>query len=180
MQAANIPDAILDAGGFQPYPAGLPPRLRPSWCCHRSLLPASWQRGLPALLQDARPAKRKRSCFRLLIFCPYTAAKQRRTSTIFGDAQARWKPCSEVVTFTSISLTIVAASLVTNCFPRWLITILFIPLGPIEVRVISDSFLQASMFLSTASSTPEKCLAPSFNKSVIDTPPDDLRNWVMF
>mmetsp|Transcript_18910 Transcript_18910/g.46418 ORF Transcript_18910/g.46418 Transcript_18910/m.46418 type:complete len:267 (+) Transcript_18910:474-1274(+) len=77
---------------------------------------------------------------------------------------------------TSISRTMVAASLVTNCLPMWLTTILFIPLGPIDVRVISESFLHASMFFSTASSTPEKCLAPSLRRSVSPTPPDDLRN----
>lgn len=38
-----------------------------------------------------------------------------------------------------------------------------VPLGPREVRVIADNCLQASMFLRTASSRPDKCLCPSFN-----------------
>ena len=38
-----------------------------------------------------------------------------------------------------------------------------VPLGPIEVLVIRDSCLQASMFFSTASSRPDRCLCPSFS-----------------
>jgi hypothetical protein len=38
-----------------------------------------------------------------------------------------------------------------------------VPLGPREVRVMVDNCLQASMFLRTASSRPDKCLCPSFN-----------------
>lgn len=42
-------------------------------------------------------------------------------------------------------------------------TILFMPLGPREVRVMAESCLQASMFLTTASSRPERCLCPSLS-----------------
>jgi hypothetical protein len=38
-----------------------------------------------------------------------------------------------------------------------------VPLGPREVRVMVDNCLQASMFLRTASSRPDKCLCPSFS-----------------
>ena len=38
-----------------------------------------------------------------------------------------------------------------------------IPLGPRDVRVIMDSALQASTFLRTASSRPDRCLWPSFS-----------------
>jgi hypothetical protein len=38
-----------------------------------------------------------------------------------------------------------------------------VPFGPREVRVIVESCLQASMFLRTASSRPERCLWPSLS-----------------
>ena len=97
---------------------------------------------------------------------------------------------------TSSSVTIVRASLVTKSLSKWLITILFIPLGPIEVRTITASCLHASIcrrrtrsahkrgwtdgrhdkdlservartFFSTASSSPLICFAPSFNIELI-------------
>lgn len=71
----------------------------------------------------------------------------------------------------------VAASLVTKILFRWLMTILFMPLGPMEVRVMVESFLHASMFFKTASSMPEKCFEPSLRRSVSDTPPDECKNW---
>ena len=81
---------------------------------------------------------------------------------------------------TSISFTIVAASFVRNSLPKWFLTILFMPFGPMEVRVMVESFLHASMFFITASSTPEKCLCPSLSKSVRPTPPEPWRNCVIF
>mmetsp|Transcript_17429 Transcript_17429/g.44620 ORF Transcript_17429/g.44620 Transcript_17429/m.44620 type:complete len:266 (+) Transcript_17429:1067-1864(+) len=48
---------------------------------------------------------------------------------------------------TSSSCTIVAESLVMNSFSRWLITILFMPFGPSDVRTIWPRFLAASIFL---------------------------------
>jgi hypothetical protein len=47
--------------------------------------------------------------------------------------------------------------------PCLLRKLLIIPFGPKDVRVICDRALQASMFFMTASSTPLKCLCPSFN-----------------
>mmetsp|Transcript_26422 Transcript_26422/g.47010 ORF Transcript_26422/g.47010 Transcript_26422/m.47010 type:complete len:243 (+) Transcript_26422:1007-1735(+) len=69
---------------------------------------------------------------------------------------------------TSSSVIIVEVSLVTKRRSRWLITILFMPLGPSEVRVICANCLHASRFFTTASSTPERCLCPSFN--IADSP----------
>ena len=40
---------------------------------------------------------------------------------------------------------IVAASLVTNIFSRWLMTILFMPFGPNAEDIVSENSLQASM-----------------------------------
>ena len=40
-----------------------------------------------------------------------------------------------------------------------------VPFGPSEVRVILESCLQASMFLMTASSRPDRCLWPSFSRA---------------
>jgi hypothetical protein len=45
---------------------------------------------------------------------------------------------------TSSSLMMVAASLVTKSFSKWLITILFIPFGPYAVATVSENSLQAS------------------------------------
>jgi hypothetical protein len=42
-------------------------------------------------------------------------------------------------------------------------TILFIPFGPNDVRVILDNCLHASMFRITASSSPLRCLCPSYS-----------------
>ena len=39
---------------------------------------------------------------------------------------------------------IVAASLVTNIFSRWLMTILFMPFGPNAEDIVSENSLQAS------------------------------------
>mmetsp|Transcript_182431 Transcript_182431/g.444034 ORF Transcript_182431/g.444034 Transcript_182431/m.444034 type:complete len:380 (-) Transcript_182431:88-1227(-) len=64
---------------------------------------------------------------------------------------------------TSSSRTMTAASEVTKSLSRWLITILFMPLGPREVRVIFESCLHASTFLITASSRPDMCLCPSLS-----------------
>jgi len=52
-------------------------------------------------------------------------------------------------------------------------------LGPIEVRVMVESFLHASMFFITASSTPDMCLLPSFSRSDIPIPPVLPMNEVM-
>ena len=57
----------------------------------------------------------------------------------------------------------VAASFVTKSFSRWLMTILFIPLGPREVRTHEESCFAASMFLKVASSSPLRCLVPSLS-----------------
>ena len=43
------------------------------------------------------------------------------------------------------------------------------PLGPMDVRVILDSCLQASMFLTTASSRPDKCRWPSLSMACAAT-----------
>jgi len=67
---------------------------------------------------------------------------------------------------TSISWTMVAASLVTNNFSRWLMTSLFMPLGPMEVRVMAASCRHASMLRMIASSRPLYCLYPSFSRLV--------------
>mmetsp|Transcript_1793 Transcript_1793/g.2844 ORF Transcript_1793/g.2844 Transcript_1793/m.2844 type:complete len:525 (-) Transcript_1793:38-1612(-) len=72
---------------------------------------------------------------------------------------------------TSSSLTIVAESFVMNSFSRWLITILFMPLGPSEVRTHELSCLAASMFLKVASSRPERCLEPSLSMPCMPKPP---------
>lgn len=48
---------------------------------------------------------------------------------------------------TSNSLRIVAASFVTNSLSMWLMTILFIPLGPYADLVVSASSLHAPIFL---------------------------------
>mmetsp|Transcript_2621 Transcript_2621/g.4143 ORF Transcript_2621/g.4143 Transcript_2621/m.4143 type:complete len:322 (-) Transcript_2621:27-992(-) len=75
---------------------------------------------------------------------------------------------------TSSSRTITAASLVTKSLSRWLITILFMPLGPRDVRVILESCLHASTFLITASSRPDRCVCPSLSMdwSPYGSPPD--------
>lgn len=65
--------------------------------------------------------------------------------------------------WTSSSPTMVAASFVTKSFSRWLMTILFIPLGPREVRTHEESCFAASMFLKVASSSPLRCLVPSLS-----------------
>mmetsp|Transcript_10681 Transcript_10681/g.26558 ORF Transcript_10681/g.26558 Transcript_10681/m.26558 type:complete len:531 (-) Transcript_10681:19-1611(-) len=72
---------------------------------------------------------------------------------------------------TSSSLTMVAESFVMNNFSRWLITILFIPLGPSEVRTVLASCFAASMFFSVASSRPERCFAPSFSMPCMPNDP---------
>ena len=68
---------------------------------------------------------------------------------------------------TSNSRTITAASLVTNKRSKWLMTILFMPFGPRDVRVIFDNCLHASMFRITASSSPLRCLCPSYVRSFV-------------
>ena len=69
--------------------------------------------------------------------------------------------------WTSSCSTMVAESFVMNSFSRWLITILFIPFGPRDVRTQLLSCLAASMFLYVASSRPDMCLAPSLSMPCI-------------
>lgn len=45
------------------------------------------------------------------------------------------------------------------------------PFGPSDVRTVVARFLQASMFLRVASSTPEKCFEPSLSMLLIPIPP---------
>ena len=45
------------------------------------------------------------------------------------------------------------------------------PFGPSDVRVIFDSCLQASMFFKTASSSPLRCLCPSFSMDCTESQP---------
>ena len=67
--------------------------------------------------------------------------------------------------------TMVAESLVMKSFSRWLITILFMPFGPSDVRTTVESCFAASMFLKVASSRPERCFAPSLSMPCMPKPP---------
>lgn len=64
---------------------------------------------------------------------------------------------------TSSSRRMVAASDVTNSLPSRLTTILRRAWGPRLVDTSAPSCVHASMFLSTAASTPEMCFVPSFS-----------------
>uniref|UniRef100_A0A6B0U472 Putative secreted protein n=1 Tax=Ixodes ricinus TaxID=34613 RepID=A0A6B0U472_IXORI len=65
--------------------------------------------------------------------------------------------------WTSSWFRIAAASLVTESFSRWLMTILLSPLGPYAEATLCESWTQASMLRNNASSTPWKCREPSLS-----------------
>mmetsp|Transcript_15851 Transcript_15851/g.35086 ORF Transcript_15851/g.35086 Transcript_15851/m.35086 type:complete len:257 (-) Transcript_15851:52-822(-) len=64
---------------------------------------------------------------------------------------------------TSNSFMMVAQSLVTNIFSRWLMSNLFIPLGPRDVRTMAAMALPAWMLRMTAPCVPSKFFWPSLS-----------------